>query len=146
MTSYQHVLAAVDLTEEAPQVLEHASQVAIEHGAQLRVLTVIRPVTYAYAGLDSSWVSKEMANFETDSEVHARKKLAELAAHYGVPATNTHVFIGAPAGVIKEQAEAMDVDLIVLGTHGRHGLGLILAHQYIGQAEQSVIEAIAGRN
>lgn len=126
MTTYQHILAAVDLTDESAQVLEHAQQIARENGAQLSVLTVIRPITYGYAGLDTGWVSKDMVNFETESQNYASKRLAELAEAVGVPATNTQVVLGAPAHTIKAEAEAMGADLIVLGTHSRHGLGLIL--------------------
>lgn len=126
MTKYQHVLAAVDLTEEAPQVLEHAQQMARENGAQLSVMTVVRPLTYAYAGLDVGWVSREMADFETQSERITKEKLAKLAATVGVREADTYVILGVPAPSVKTQAKLLDADLIVLGTHGRHGLGLIL--------------------
>jgi universal stress protein A len=126
MGRYQHVLVAVDLTDEAPQVLKRAEQIAQEQNAKLSVMTVIQPISYAYAGLDAGWISKEMANFETDSKRFAETGLAKLAAAIGVNAGDTHVAFGAPAVTIKDQAEEMGVDLIVLGTHGRHGLGRIL--------------------
>ena len=126
MTQYQHVLAAVDLTEEAPQVLEHAQQIARENGAQLSIVTVVRPITYAYAGLDVGWVSREMADFEIQSEKVSEAKLAELADAVGVRKADTYVILGVPATSIKSHAKELDADLIVLGTHGRHGLGLLL--------------------
>jgi universal stress protein A len=36
------------------------------------------------------------------------------------------VFIGAPAYDIRALAVELKADLIVVGTHGRHGLGLLL--------------------
>ena len=145
MTSYQHVLAAVDLTEEAPQVLEHAQLIAREHGAQLSVVTVIRPISYAYAGVDGAWMSRDIASFETESERYAQKRVAELAAAVGVEPANTQVVFGVPAATIKAQAEEMDVDLIVLGTHGRHGLGLLLGSTANGVLHGAECDVLAVR-
>jgi len=145
MPSYQNVLAAIDLTEEAPQVLEQARMVASEHGAALSVITVIRPITYAYAGLDASWVSKEMASFETESERYARQRLEELAEVVGVKASDTDVFIGAPAPVIKREAITMGADLIAIGTHGRHGLGLVLGSTANGVLHGAPCDVLAIR-
>jgi universal stress protein A len=36
------------------------------------------------------------------------------------------VLIGSPAVEIRELAASLGVDLIVIGTHGKHGLGLLL--------------------
>ena len=143
MTQYQHVLAAVDLTEEAPEVLEHAQQIARENGAQLSVITVVRPITYAYAGLDVGWVSREMADFEIQSEKVSKKKLAELADKVGVREADTYVILGVPAPSIKAQAEELDADLIVLGTHGRHGLGLLLGSTANGVLHGATCDVLA---
>lgn len=143
MTQYQHVLAAVDLTEEAPQVLEHAQQLARENGAQLSVMTVIRPLTYAYAGLDVGWVSREMADFESQSEKMSKEKLAALADKVGVRETDTYVIFGVPAPSIKAQAKQLDADLIVVGTHGRHGLGLLLGSTANGVLHGAACDVLA---
>lgn len=54
------------------------------------------------------------------------KQLRELAGHYGVTPEDVHAVLGSPAHDIRELASRLDVDLIVIGTHGRHGLGLLL--------------------
>ena len=50
--TYQHVLVAVDLTDEARQVLQAARDVATQQGAKLTSITVVKPLTHVYAGLD----------------------------------------------------------------------------------------------
>ncbi len=145
MTRYQHILAAIDLTDEAPQVLEHAQKIAAEKGAKLSLLTVIRPVTYDYSGLDAGWVSRDMVNFAPESKKHASKRLVELATTVGVAAGNTHVLFGTPAQVIKAEAETLQADLIVLGTHGRHGLGLILGSTANGVLHGATCDVLAVR-
>ena len=52
MTRYTHILAAVDVTEEAETVLMRAKQAADDHGAKLSVLTIVRPLTQAYTGIE----------------------------------------------------------------------------------------------
>ena len=48
--AYKHVMAAVDLSDEANQVLEEAKQIAADHGAKLSLITVVKPLTQVYGG------------------------------------------------------------------------------------------------
>ncbi len=48
------------------------------------------------------------------------------------PANRTYVGRGNPAHEIRETAAELGVDLIILGTHGRHGLGLLLGSTATG--------------
>ena len=53
----------------------------------------------------------------------------------GVKAVETHVWYGAPAGAIVEAAKAQKVDMIVMSTHGRSGLGRLI----LGSVAESVL-------
>ena len=53
----------------------------------------------------------------------------------GVSAVETHVWYGAPAGAIAEAAKVQKVDLIVMSTHGRSGLGRLI----LGSVAESVL-------
>jgi len=145
MSNYQQILVAVDLTDEAGQVLQHAQQIAKEHNAKLTLLTVIQPISYAYTGMDAGWISKEMASFEVDSENHARARLAELANKAGIADPEIRVVLGKPAATIKSEAKALNVNLIVLGTHGKHGLGLILGSTANGVLHGAFCDVLAVR-
>ncbi len=126
MKKYQHILAAIDLTEEAPEVLESAQTLAALYGASLSVLTVIRPLTYAYTGIETATMGQAIMNFEVEAEAAARKRMEALCAPLGVPADRRHILFGAPAPEIRDRAKVLGADLVVMGSHGRHGLGLIL--------------------
>ncbi len=126
MDNYTHILVALDLTDEAPEVLARARQVAANHGAKLSVLTVIRPLTYAYTGLEFAGLAQSMVNFESEAEASARERLTALCEGTGIAAEDQKVIFGVPAHEIKDQANAAGADLIVVGSHGRHGLGLLL--------------------
>lgn len=124
--AYRHIVAGVDVTQEASQVLERARDVAREHGARLSVCTVVKPLTQVYGGLDMMAYTQASVNFEQEAAKQARAQVQSLAAGYGVGADDVHVYIGAPAAQVVEAAEILGADLIVIGSHGKHGLGLLL--------------------
>jgi universal stress protein A len=124
--AYQHVMAAVDLSEEADSVLTEAKRIAEDHGAKLSLVTVVKPLTQVYGGLDMAAYTQATVNFEREAQLQAKEQLAELGKKFGVAADATHAVIGGPAPQIVETAADQGADLIVIGSHGRHGLGLLL--------------------
>lgn len=124
--AYQHVLAAVDTSEEAATVLQQARHMADEHGARLSVCTVVKPLTQVYGGLDMMAYTRASVNFEEEARRQARRHAEADAEKVGVAAADVHVSVGAPASEVVQVAEQVAADLIVIGSHGRHGLGLLL--------------------
>ena len=130
MPAYTHILVALDLTDEANQVLDRAKDEARRHGAQISLIHVVKPIEQVYGGFGAIGLpgdfSGQMAGFEREALKQAQTQLAQLGAGAGVPAERTHVQIGHAASEIQRVADEAGADLIVLGTHGRHGLGLLL--------------------
>ncbi len=124
--AYKHVMAAVDLSDEANQVLEEAKRVASDHGAKLSLITVVKPLTQVYGGLDMAAYTQASVNFEREAQTQAVEQLKSLGAGIGVAAEDVHAVIGAPAPQIVDTGKDLGVDLIVVGSHGKHGLGLLL--------------------
>lgn len=124
--AYEHVIAAVDLSEEADRVLQEAKQVAQDHGAKLTVLSVVKPLTQVYGGLDMAAYTQATVNFEREAQAQALRQLQEIGERMGIAATQVEVAVGAPPVKIVEVANGQDADLIVIGSHGKHGLGLLL--------------------
>lgn len=124
--AYKHVMAAVDLSDEANQVLEEAKRVAEDHGAKLSLITVVKPLTQVYGGLDMAAYTQASVNFEREAQSQAVEQLKGLGAGVGVAAEDVHAVIGAPAPQIVDTGKDLNVDLIVVGSHGKHGLGLLL--------------------
>jgi universal stress protein A len=124
--AYKHVLVAIDLSEESTQVLDQARETADLHGARLSMVSVVKPLTQVYGGLDMAPISSGAVSFEEEAVKQARAQLSDLARRYKIRPEDAHVLLGAPPHEIRAVAEKVGADLIVIGTHGRHGLGLLL--------------------
>lgn len=145
MSRYQHVFAAIDLTDEAPQVLAHAISQAEEHNATLLVATVMRPINYGYAGMDIGWAKKETATFEAKASAYAESRLQELVKEAGLPMAKTYVCMGTPSHSIKAKDGELGADLIVIGTHSRHGFGLLLGSTATGVLHGAPCDVLAAK-
>lgn len=124
--AYKHVLAAVDLSEESTQVLDRARVEADLHGARLSLVSVIKPLVQVYGGIDMAPLAGRTVSFEEQALEQARRQLGALAKSYRVDDKDSHAMLGSPAADIRDLAARIQADLIVMGTHGRHGLGLLL--------------------
>ncbi|MCR9278379.1 MAG: universal stress protein [Pseudomonadaceae bacterium] len=133
---YKHVLIAVDTTDEADEVMA-AAQAVIPDGCRSSAVTVVKPLARVYGGLDMSTMADTSITFEQEALKQSAASLTKLAGGYGVAAEDCHVRLGTPAHEIRSIAEELGADLIVLGTHGRHGLGLVL-----GSTANSVLHGV----
>ncbi|MDZ7669006.1 MAG: universal stress protein [Gammaproteobacteria bacterium] len=143
--AYKHVLAAVDTSEEAREVIERAKALAEEHKAKLSICSVVRPITHVYGGLDMMAYSQASVNFEEEALAQARKHIETEADRVQVKADDVHVGIGAPAPQIVDTAETLGADLIVVGSHGKHGLGLLLGSTANGVLHQAGCDVLTVR-
>ena len=134
--SYSTILVAVDLTEESSQVFEAANQIATNNAATVHVVTVIKPLTQVYGGLDMAPIASGSVSFEEEAVLQATSQLKSLAGT--LSEEQVHVVLGAPAQEIRELSEKIGADLIIVGSHGRHGLGLLL-----GSTANGVLHGVA---
>ena len=119
-------LVAVDNTEEADEVMAAARKLADATGAELACTTVIRPMIQTYGPFDIAGYSQQLVDLEEQAVDFAKQRLETLSAEYRINAADVHIRRGNPAMEIRALASELASDMIVIGTHGRHGLGLIL--------------------
>ena len=143
MNTYQHILMAVDFSEHGQMVAEKAKQMAEQNQAQLSLLHIVDnlPITDASYGpiipFDVDITEELMAA--------AKKRLASLADELGVPEDRQWLEIGSPKLEIVRIAEENNVDLIVVGSHGRHGLALLLGSTANGVLHYAKCDVLAVR-
>ena len=126
MSMYKKVLVAVDVTDEADEVIAAAAEVAEKNEAQLCFVTAVQPIAYAYSGYEALSANAGFQEFEDQARSYAASFLSAKARQLGVDGDQVAVLVGRASAVIKDHAQEIGADLIVLGTHGQHGLGLLL--------------------
>ena len=78
MSNYRHILVAVDVTEEAVDVLARAMLIAQKNDATLSLITVVRPLTYAYTGIEVAGLAAAAIDFERQAKASVEKTLSRL--------------------------------------------------------------------
>ena len=99
--------------------------VAKKFSAEIHVLFVVRKFDH-FSALDVTQVSIE--NFEGEIIKGAETKIEEFANRYfeGYPVCRTKVMAGDAAEEIINHVKSEDIDLVIIGTHGRKGLDRIV--------------------
>lgn len=123
MTEYRKVLVALDLAGETNAVLERAKACA-GRDAELAAVHVLEPA-YFYYGMEPA-IGALPDNFEADLLKRAEQEMSEKTKAFGIAKKLQFIERGHAATQILRLAEDRGVDLIVLGSHGRHGWRLLL--------------------
>lgn len=141
MTVYNKILVAIDLTEEAPQVLKKAVALSEQHNAQLLLAHVVEPVGYAYGGD----IPMDLSELQDQLDKAAREQLATYGKEYGVTEDNQIVTVGRPESEIHHLCEDRSIDLVVVGSHGRRGIQLLLGSTANGVLHGAQCDVLAVR-
>lgn len=121
---YEHILVAVDLTEECDPVIHRASESAKANGAILSLVHIVEPMAMAFGGD----VPMDLSQLQQQQFDQAKERLERLIAKYPdqLKKDKCHLTYGQPRQEIHHLAKEQNCDLIVVGSHGRHGLALLL--------------------
>ena len=122
MADYKKILVSIDLTAEADQVVEQASSIAARYQADLSLIHVIEPLTFAYGGD----IPMDVSTIQEEIETQAKARLRGLGSQWNIPAERQYLIYGRPAAEVHRLVTEQQADLIVIGSHGRHGIGLVL--------------------
>jgi nucleotide-binding universal stress UspA family protein len=128
---YKKILIATDGSELAGRALEHGLKLAKLVGAEVTILTVTEPAAVVGAGYASiaGTMIDPMPELIQAQEDAAKQVLttAETAAKAAGVAVQTRLIDNSfPAEGIVAAAAETSADLIVMGSHGRRGIGRLL--------------------
>jgi len=131
MSGYSHVLIAVDLSDDSAAVVRKGLEVAAGFRARVSLLHVVEFIPVDPAG---EALLPPPVDLEGELLQGARRRLEELSQGLGLGDTPKRVEIGSIKAEILRVATETKADLIVLGSHERHGLALLL-----GSTEKSIL-------
>ena len=118
---YKRVLLATDFDEVGIYAARKAQKIAQESGAQLLLVHVVEPIpAYAYPGFAG------FAEVEISIREQAERELDKLADKLGVEKKYLFLEFGSIKNEVLRVAHEHKTDLIVTGSHGKHGLALLL--------------------
>lgn len=146
MAGYSNILVAIDFSATSDRVIERAQQVAAYYEVPLRFLHVVEyyptfePVGDMAFGVDLGATEQELVEL-------SRKQMADLLKKKGAADCDSEVMVGDTKRTIIKRAQELQCDLIIVGSHGRHGLDRLLgstADAVLQRAHCDVLAVRAG--
>ncbi|MEE9451416.1 MAG: universal stress protein [Gammaproteobacteria bacterium] len=115
---YKHVLLVAELTALAQKVTEEAAEMSKTYSSKLTLAHVIEDIpTYDHP------LAADMKNRVV---MRAKKEIAKLGKKLGVAETEQRIEYGPIKKQVLKLAKELDIDLIIVGSHARHGFSHLL--------------------
>lgn len=143
----QQILYATDLSPNSAYAMRFASKIARQNEARIVVLHVIEKISATAYALLSSYLdedqmkarSREEVQYQTEQIRKRLNLLCEKECRYdpGLVQRVARIEIreGYPADEILKEADAVNANLIVMGTHGKG----MLENTFVGSVAQKVM-------
>ena len=129
----QHFLVPIDFSEYADHALAYAIRLTSTLDAQLTLLHVMQPLPMAGVDMGVALPATYLQEVEAEVQRSMEAALARVTAAGLIG--ECVVLYGVPFQEIVDTAKARQVDLIIMGTHGRTGLLYVL----LGSVAEKVV-------
>lgn len=143
MDSYKHILLAVDFYENNNVVVNRAQDLVNKYQAKLSIIHVVDNMPIA----DTGYGADIPFNIDLTTELmaSAKKSLIKMGEKLAVTEDRQWLEMGSPKLEIIRVANENGVDLIVVGSHGRHGFALLLGSTANGVLHHATCDVLAVR-
>ncbi|MCX7126073.1 MAG: universal stress protein [Gammaproteobacteria bacterium] len=133
MTSYKNIVLALELVDQSDKSIIHkAKELAEKFNAKL---TLVHSVEH-FVGFGSAYSMPGTIDVEEEIVYGAQEQLAIIGEKLNVSKQDQVVKVGTAKHVIINEAKHINADLIIVGSHGRHGVRLLL-----GSTANAIIHA-----
>lgn len=136
MKKYNHLLLAIDIDENDEALIKQALQLAETYSADLSIVHVIPRVISA---------APFTVEFQDSIRQHAQIKIAEIQKRFDLSDTQLFLREGKAQDEVVALASEIAVDLVLCGSHGKHGLQLILGSTANGILHHSKVDVLTLR-
>jgi universal stress protein A len=123
MPDYKHLLIATDFSASTDEVVTRGISLASTANARVSLIHVVE---FAQVDLSNELVMPQELELDQELVRLAEQKLESLAEKHGLQSSLRFVRQGSTKREIINTATEENVDLIVIGSHGRHGIQLLL--------------------
>ena len=93
----------------------------------------------------NKYICRRIDELQDRENLQALSQLRELGQKLGVPEDRQHLEVGITEKEVLRVAKDNGVDLIVMGSHGRHGLALLLGSTANAVLHHADIDVLAVR-
>jgi nucleotide-binding universal stress UspA family protein len=147
LPSYKNILIATDLTPNSKHAFKHAVLLARHSMAKIHLLHVVPEVDSSFRSYVSSIMGEgKLEEFESQHEDQARTKIRKELEAFAREELTDHpedfkniasvdVVHGHAVSQILQAADRLNVDVIVMGTHGKGAL----QHTFLGSVAEKVL-------
>jgi universal stress protein A len=145
MENYRNILCAIDFSKFSKTAAERAIELARNYKAQLFFLHVVE---YFPEDRSNVQIAPENADPAAYREQQAQTSLSEFADQLGIKEAQKVVRFSTHAAKreIVHYAEQNNIDLIVIGTHGLHGLSALLGSSAYGVVHSAPCDVLVVRS
>lgn len=123
MTAYHNILVAYELSDAGVQVLQRASELAAMSDANLHLVHVIEPV---FTDSPFDVMPAVPPEYEELFSERVKQEMLKQGGRLGLDCASMHIENGSVKYSLLTLANRLHADLIVVGSHGRHGVQLLL--------------------
>lgn len=125
MSLYKHILVATDFGDDCEKVAQKALALASDK-CIVSLIHAMEPLDSIYGGEAYGATLMQLQQIQEEINKNTEKRMKDFAAKLGISEGNQYLVIGHHTAEIRRFAKEQHCDLIVVGNHGRHGLGLLL--------------------
>jgi len=146
IADYKKLLLATDFSEHSEAAALRAMDIARRNNASLILFHVVE--VDAPQVVPAEWVEKKRNEGEESFWVYdAKKRLAEFASRMHASEATQVVCSGlfSPKRDILKYANENDIDLIIMGTHGRYALEVIMGSTAVGVVHRAKCDVLTVR-
>lgn len=123
MCDYKKVLIPLDFHDDNERLVAKGKRIAADNNAELFLLHVDESLSDLYL-FEAASFSGHLKEFKQDLNRRSQEKLAQL----GGDLDDNHLLVreGKAPGEIEKAVKELNIDLLVMGSHGHSGLRRLL--------------------
>jgi universal stress protein A len=133
MINFKRILCPIDYSECSARALRYAAGMALKDSSRLYLMHVVDKRVFDYGG--PVYEAAPAPDAETIARLEEKLKESIPREVRGDIQVETLVTMGLPVEEILKAAMDKEVDVIVMGTHGRTGI----AHTIMGSVAENVV-------